>query len=171
MLMLSGFFIGVTGKAKWDEMSGVGRTYPLFAALFVLGALSLMGMPVFAGFWGKLTLLKSLFDGKSTLAVVGAGCILFSIIIEGIYFLRIGNSLFESGEGEKAQKPFQKAALKDAALTLLPVVILALLTLLFGLRPGLLSDLLKSAAAELSNTSEYIQKVLFTLSTAGGGLQ
>ncbi len=167
LLMLAGFFIGVTGKSKWDEMSGVGRQHPLFGALFIIGGLSLMGMPVFAGFWGKLALLRALFDGTSAMTGVGAGIVLFSVIIEGVYFLRIGHALFEQEKESEDASLFEKAALKDAALTLIPVIFLALLTVVIGLKPGLADSLLRGATEDLINSMDYIQNVL---TAAVGGL-
>ena len=167
LLMLTGFFIGVTGKAKWDEMSGVGRRHPLYAALFVVGGLSLMGMPLFAGFWGKLALLRALFTGASTLAIIAATIVLVSVIMEGIYFLRIGHSLFEREDHGDSAGLFEKASLKNAVLTLIPVLVLALLTVLIGVLPALLHNFLGEAAEDMVNTTRYVESIL---STVGGGL-
>jgi formate hydrogenlyase subunit 3/multisubunit Na+/H+ antiporter MnhD subunit len=170
LLMLAGFFIRKTGSSRWDEMGGAARRNPLQGALFVLGGLSLMGMPVFGGFWGKLTLLKSLFDRPSTLPMVGAALLLFSTVIEGIYFLRIGHSLFESDTAVQDRPPKGRRERADAALTLAPAFILALFTLLLGVQPGLVSGVLQSAAADLTDSARYIRNVLFTISKLGGGL-
>jgi len=173
LLIIAGFFVGVTKKATWDEMNGVGRQYPLFGALFILGGLSLVGMPIFAGFWAKLILLKALFDGMSLLAGIGAGVVLLSIIIEGVYFLRIGHCLFERDEeNDKGERPVEigRAPARDAVFAFIPVIVLALLTVVLGLRPGLVSTFLKSASSDLLHTTGYIQNILVTLSTVGGGL-
>ena len=170
LLMLAGFFIAVTGRAKWDEMSGAGRQHPLFAALFVLGGLSLMGMPIFAGFWGKLALLKSLFTGASTLGIAGAVVVLISVVLEGVYFIRIGHTLFErdseADAGLTRGVAFEKAVSRDAVLTLIPVLVLALITLFVGILPGILHGFLSRAAEDLVGTSYYIERILATV--AGG---
>jgi formate hydrogenlyase subunit 3/multisubunit Na+/H+ antiporter MnhD subunit len=170
LLMLAGFFIGVTGRAKWDEMSGVGRQHPLFAALFILGGLSLMGMPIFAGFWGKLALLKAFFTGASALGIVAAVVVLISVVLEGVYLLRIGHSLFErdteTDNGLTSKVPFEKAAPRDSALTLIPAFVLALITVFVGVLPGMLHGFLARAAEDLVGTTYYIERILATV--AGG---
>jgi formate hydrogenlyase subunit 3/multisubunit Na+/H+ antiporter MnhD subunit len=170
LLLLAGFFIGATGSSKWDAMRGAGRRYPVFGALFILGGLSLMGMPIFAGFWGKMILLKSLFDGASALTLVGAAAVLFSVIIEGIYFLRAGHSLFES-EADTTSGSVEKKQLRGSAvLTFIPAIVFALVTVVLGIRPGILSFFLNSASSDLVGTAEYIRNVLMTVSNVGGGL-
>jgi formate hydrogenlyase subunit 3/multisubunit Na+/H+ antiporter MnhD subunit len=168
LLIVTGFFIGVTKAARWDEMKGVGRRYPLMGALFILGGLSLLGMPIFAGFWAKLTLLKALFDEGSFFALTGAAAVLLSVIIEGVYLMRIGHVLFEREEGEAA--PADRATVKNIVLAALPALVLALFTVAAGLRPTLVSGFLKSASTDLLQTSVYIENVLGALSRVGGGL-
>lgn len=55
------FCVGVltieTGKKKVSEIAGVGREYPVTMGVFALGACSLAGLPLFAGFVGKWYLL------------------------------------------------------------------------------------------------------------------
>jgi formate hydrogenlyase subunit 3/multisubunit Na+/H+ antiporter MnhD subunit len=167
LLIIAGFFIGVTGKATWDEMKGVGRQYPLMGGLFIVGGLSLLGMPVFAGFWAKLTLLKALFDEGSYLALAGAVAVLLSVIIEGVYILRIGHVLFEREEGEAARAG-RAPVTKDVVLAVVPALVLALFTVVVGLRPALVSGFLKSASSDLLQAPVYIENVLGTLSPAGG---
>jgi formate hydrogenlyase subunit 3/multisubunit Na+/H+ antiporter MnhD subunit len=173
LLLLTGFFIGVTGRASWDEMSGVGRKHPLFGALFVLGGLSLLGMPPFAGFWAKIIFLKALFDNMSTLAGIGVSVLLLSIVIEGVYLLRIGHSLFEREEGESAHFNAHKRGsvpLRNTAPTFIPALLLTVATLILGVRPGIVSAFLNSASADLLGTMDYVHNILTTLSLVGGGL-
>ncbi len=176
MLMTAGFYIKTSGKARWREMRGIARRYPLTGALFVVGALSLMGMPLFAGFWGKMILLKDLFSGQGSLSaagqqtfpLIGAAVILFSVILEGTYFMRIGHVFFEAQPSEDIARRSRR--LKISLSTAAPALILALVVVLFGLRPGLIEGYLSRAASDLINTADYINNVLVALSAAGGAL-
>ncbi len=55
------FCVGVlaieTGHKKVSEIAGVGREYPVTMGVFAVGACSLAGLPLFAGFVGKWYLL------------------------------------------------------------------------------------------------------------------
>jgi formate hydrogenlyase subunit 3/multisubunit Na+/H+ antiporter MnhD subunit len=182
LLILAGFFIGVTGTSKWSEMTGVARQSPLFGVLFIAGGLSLMGMPVFAGFWAKMTFLKALFDQASPFAAAVAGIVLLSSVVEGIYFLRIGHSFFERDSAEDADADqdrtrlnvhtpvYEKPSRLKRTLVFIPSVVLALGTVVLGLRPGLLYVFLQGAADDLLNTTAYIGNILVSATTAGGGL-
>ena len=81
--------------------------------------------------------------------------------------MRVGHVLFERDEGAENAAIFEKAALKDATLTLVPVLLLALLIVLIGVLPGLIDTFLTRAAEDLVNSMNYIESVL---STVGGGL-
>jgi formate hydrogenlyase subunit 3/multisubunit Na+/H+ antiporter MnhD subunit len=220
MLMSAGFLIGATGRSRWDDMSGAGRRFPLAVSLFITGGLALMGMPLFAGFWGKMVLLRGLFQTafgtvpvsaeagaagagtagaalSSLFGYAGAGVVLFSVIIEGIYLLRIGHSLFESGEETAAQPEQGRMAAgrqagasrqtaspryaqltperfapapprRSAALALGPGLLLVLGAVILGLVPSLAAPLLQNVAADLMDTAGYISRVLPTLLSGGG---
>jgi formate hydrogenlyase subunit 3/multisubunit Na+/H+ antiporter MnhD subunit len=122
-----------------------------------------MGMPIFAGFWGKLALLKALFAGTSTLGLVGAVVVLLSVVLEGVYFLRIGHTLFERDTEQDNEPAFNEATPTDAVPTLMPVLFLALLTLCIGVLPGLLHGFLGRAAEDLVNAPYYIEHILATV--------
>jgi formate hydrogenlyase subunit 3/multisubunit Na+/H+ antiporter MnhD subunit len=173
MLMIAGFFVGVSGKADWDGMAGIGRRYPVLAVLFVLGGLSLMGMPLFAGFWGKLVLLRAYFESGSPVGFVGSGIVLVSVIIEGIYLLRIGHRLFERGEesqasGEEERLPVLPPKPRvSLGLAAVPSLLLVLGTLYLGLRPGSVAPFLTAVSKDLLNSVGYVGRVLAAFT--GGG--
>lgn len=153
LLFITGFFIKATGKAKWEDMKGIGRVYPFMAVSFIIGGLTLMGIPLFAGFWGKIELVRALFAGN-VLAKVGLGVLLFATVIEGVYFMKIGHSLFE---GKTKIKPKRNG---DFAAVLVPVVILLVCLMVFAFFPGVVNTHLRSFADSLFNSGGYVESVL-----------
>ena len=156
LFLLAGFFAARAGTNRWAEMKGLGRLHPLAGGMFAIGALSLMGLPLFAGFWGKLGVLRAAFDSGGA-AVPAAAAVLLGTVAEGVYFLRITHSLFETpagGDSAPSRTPVP-------AGVLLPAVILAAAVLLFGVRPSLPMRVIAPAAQELEYPGEqYAQKIL-----------
>lgn len=161
LLSIAGFFIRYSGRSKWEEMRGIGRKYPFYGVLFIIGSLSLMGMPFFAGFWGKLELLKDLFTG-SALSKVGAVVVLFSVIIEGIYFLRIGHSFFEKSDIDWTEAAPQQPVVLNYFLTSLPVLILTLIIIVLGTFPQLFTEYLEYIRNDLMDSIGYVNNILLS---------
>ncbi len=101
LFLVTGFFIRTAGTGEWTKMRGIARRVPLAGGLFVIGAMTLMGIPLFSGFWGKISILKGILQSGG-IAIIGFVAILIGTIIEGIYFMRIGHSFFTGAEADGA---------------------------------------------------------------------
>ncbi len=172
LFLTAGFFINKAGTPFWKDMKGLARRIPLAGAFFIIGAMALMGIPLLSGFWAKLELIRGAVTAGG-LAVVAIGAILLATILEGVYFMRIGHSLFEEGgvleEGEggvlEEEGDFHKAHYNAAFL--IPCLALALSLIAAGLFPDLINTWLSSAAHELLNSqTDYTGLIL----EVGGGL-
>jgi NADH-quinone oxidoreductase subunit N len=84
-----------------DELSGVGKSQPLAAAVIAVCMFSLAGIPPLAGFWGKFSLFTSALQlamgeagnvslGFIVLLVVGA----LNAAIAAAYYLRLISVMF-----------------------------------------------------------------------------
>jgi len=54
-------------KTRVSELNGLGRTMPFTMGAFVIGSLSLIGVPPFGGMWSKWFLASGAFDGSGGL--------------------------------------------------------------------------------------------------------
>jgi len=122
---------------------------PFLKWVLVISMLSLLGMPLFAGFVGKFLLLKTL-GGMGSYGVVGA--ILFASLIEAIYYFKLIGMLFNSRErGESINiSPTQKSILSA----------LAIAVILFGVAPFIISDWLNVASEAMINSHIYQNIIL-----------
>lgn len=87
------------GKTHVYELDGLGRTMPVTFGCLTVASLSLMGIPLFAGFISKWNLGQAAFasgvwlgDGGiawAWLPYVGVGVILYSALMTGIYMLTV----------------------------------------------------------------------------------
>jgi NADH-quinone oxidoreductase subunit N len=98
----------LTGKGERyqsiDDFKGLGRKQPLTAALFSIFLLSLIGVPLTGGFFGKFYIFKAALDSHLYwLTVLG----LLNSAVAAYYYLRILVVMYmhEPGEATEAAEP------------------------------------------------------------------
>ncbi len=122
---------------------------PFLRSVMLMAMLSLLGIPLFAGFVGKFLVLKSL-------AVSGFLDVLFIIVfaslLEAVYYFKLAGFMFSKGE--------KKEPLKIGFTQKLLYSLLAFLLVLIGVAPFLISDFLSESANVMLNTSVYISNLV-----------
>ena len=87
--------------ARWggsmDALAGLGRRSPLAGAIYVLFALSMIGVPPLPGFWAKLVVLIALAQ-QGPLELAAMAAILVVTAIEANYLFRLAVVLYRKGE-------------------------------------------------------------------------
>ena len=143
-----------TGTTNLNEISGLIRRMPLTFITALFGIITVSGVPPLAGFAGKWMLYESLIQSNHYFLVV---VIFFASTAAFLYLYRFIFSLFLGQEEEETKD------VKEAPLSMtVPMIILSILTLLFGVYPGLLLDPISSAMTYLGNFSNtYETSVLF----------
>ncbi|WP_066835068.1 NADH-quinone oxidoreductase subunit N [Rufibacter ruber] len=119
------------GSDDYSSFNGLGKTNPLLAFVMTVSMLSLAGIPLTGGFFGKLFLFSAALEKDMLWLIVVA--VLMSAV--GIYYyfrVIIAMYMREPVGARVAVDPF-------AAFTLISLVVL---TVLMGVVPGLFSDLL-----------------------------
>jgi NADH:ubiquinone oxidoreductase subunit 2 (subunit N) len=88
--------------AQWGggtaRLAGAAKVSPLGAGLFVLLALSLIGVPPLPGFWAKLLVLSELVRQAGSLYLLGGGVILAAAVLEVNYLFRVAASMYQPGD-------------------------------------------------------------------------
>ena len=83
LFLVGGLIEAREGTGALDRLGGLARAVPLVAALFVLPALSLAGIPPFSGFVAKLSLIEAGSAAQSyvivAVSLVGSALTLFSM--------------------------------------------------------------------------------------------
>ena len=121
--------------------------------MFFIAAISLAGVPPFSGFSGKLLIIQGAFAERH---YVGGLVVLFSSLIVLYSVMRIFIYAFW-GEKKDYEKDTSK---KDNRFLLLPVGILLVVSILYGLGSEVVYTYVSDAVNVLMNPSEYIQAVL-----------
>ncbi|MGB1309852.1 MAG: monovalent cation/H+ antiporter subunit D family protein [Leucothrix sp.] len=150
-LMKGGLFLTLgaiaysIGSTRIENVKGLGKSMPLTMAAFVVGALSLIGVPLTVGFISKWYLiLASLEKGYWPLTII----ILISSLIAVVYIWRIIEKAYFQ------PRPEGLPAVNEAPLSLLiPTWLLIAANIYFGVQTQLSTELATTAATLLMGGS------------------
>ena len=145
-VMKGALFLGMgcialrVGSVNLDDMHGLGRRMPLTMAAFVLGGLSLIGVPLTVGFISKWYLvLAALEKGWWPVAVL----VLLGSLLAVVYIWRVVEVAY-------FRKPPVPAGVDEAPLLMhIPMWILIAATLYFGMSTSLTVGVARQAAGWL----------------------
>ncbi|AEI48729.1 NADH-quinone oxidoreductase subunit N [Runella slithyformis] len=118
------------GAENFEAFNGLGKKNPLLAFVLTVSMLSLAGIPLTAGFWGKFFVFSNAADRGLTWILVIA--ILMSTVGIYYYFKAIIATYMRDGE---------LSAIKVAPFYRLVLIATTIITLIFGLLPDLLKGL------------------------------
>lgn len=149
-LMKGGLFLALgcvvyrIGTAQLKELAGLGRRMPWTMAAFVGGGLSLIGVPLTAGFVSKWYLVVGALEVGLWLV---AAVVLLGSLLAVIYVWRVVEIAYF--------KPFNgNDAVREAPLALLaPTWLLILANFYFGIDTDLTVDVARQAALQLLGTT------------------
>lgn len=112
-----------------DDVSGLGRKMPVTMAFFMVGALSLAGVPPFSGFTSKWIIYEAAMQqGQVFLAILS----LAGSVMTMAYFVKFMHSAFFGVPSKSSEN------VKEAPWTMLvPMGVLSAISVLFGVMPGL----------------------------------
>ncbi len=107
--------IDVAKTSDRVELEGLVHRDPYSAAGIALGLMSLMGMPPFLGFWGKLYIVLAIAAYSPLIAVIMA----VNFAIAAFYYAKLIYPLFVEGERREAYDSRSIASLANGLLALL----------------------------------------------------
>ncbi len=108
LFFCAGAIYVATHKTEVKELDGLGRTMPVTMAAFLIGSLSIIGLPPFGGTWSKWTLALAAADSGYLVAL---GALMISSLLNIAYLLSIvGRAFFFAPE------PGAASAIREAPL-------------------------------------------------------
>lgn len=136
LFLAAGSLIFRLGTRSLESLKGAGRAMPLTGGVFAVGALAVMGLPPFSGFFSKFLLVYACAAaGQWVLAAV----ILTGGVIGAVYYARTLRILFF--------EPYAGPQVPEAPLSMLVATgLLAALVILGGLMPGYAVELVRPMA-------------------------
>lgn len=133
-----------TEKNYVYELDGLGHRMPVtFTALFISG-LSLIGIPLFAGFVSKWNIVQALLEDAGIAGYIGVGVLLYSALMTGIYMLSVSvRAWFPKGGLRKEEI----ARYEDPNWMMkVPLIIFSAATILLGVHAQPVLNLLAGVA-------------------------
>ncbi len=153
LFFCSGALILRAGGRNLEDLRGLGRAMPFTACCMVVGLLSILGLPPFAGFMSKFLMVYALAAESPLLA----GVFLLGSLAGCVYYVRVIRTLiFE---------PYEGPAVAEAPLSMrLPLAILAGLCVVLGLFPELGLSLVRPVLESWTSTGKLAAAALPSLS-------
>jgi len=142
LFMASGVFMKLFKTRNIEDLRGLAGRMPYLSIAFVIGFLSLAGVPPLLGFWGELLIFAgSIYTSlSSSIDSVRLGITLAAIIIA---ILTAGYGLWTIRRilyGEPSEEA--RRLDKEPRLMIIPMIVLALLTILLGIYPSLMTEII-----------------------------
>ncbi len=152
LLFMSGSYLVYNNPEKEIKyLSGYGMKMPVISLFFSLGALAIVGLPPFAGFWSKLYILISAAD-SSLYGLIAL--ILVVSIVEIVYYFRVVGRLYFG-------KPTEGSVMHKATPGgIIAMSILSIAILVIGFYPDIITSYIHNAAEALLDKAQYIHNVL-----------
>lgn len=161
LFYVSGAIKCLKGSYDLKEIGGIYRFYPLLGLLFLVPALGLAGIPPLSGFWAKFVVIQAGLEAKHYLLV---GIALLVSMLTLFSMIKIWNEAFwkddPRGSGNIVDEEYVHISSLKKAMMLAPVVVLGVITVVFGFWFEPLFDLASRAASQLLDTRLYIESVI-----------
>lgn len=147
LFLAVGCIVQRLGSSRVEDLAGLGRRMPLMAAAWVVGGLSLIGVPGTAGFVSKWYLvLAALERGSWTLVFLIVGSSLLAVI----YVWRVVEvAYFRPAREETLEQPIRRRYRVLPRSMVIATWVLISLTVVFGLWTELTADIAATAARDL----------------------
>ncbi len=140
LFLCAGAIIYTTGKARVDELRGIGKEMPLTMWCYTIVSLGLIGIPPTGGFISKWHLaLGSLSGAPSVFRWLGPVVLLVSALLTAGYLLPLTIHSFLPGSDYDYAKHVKR---EPSPLMTIPILIMTVLSVLIGLFPTPLIDFL-----------------------------
>ena len=131
--------IAIGSRATITSIKGLGRAMPITSTALLVCGLSLVGLPLTAGFISKVYLVLALVSSSLWLVT---GLVLISSALSLVYFWRIVEAMWMTPRENDTE-------LKENPLVYVPLWLIALANIYFGLDAGMVVHAARAAATSL----------------------
>ncbi|MBR5520625.1 MAG: proton-conducting membrane transporter [Oscillospiraceae bacterium] len=132
LFLTAGAFIYKTGKTMVSDLYAMGKSMPKVLVCFTVAGLSLVGVPLTAGFVSKWYLaLGALQTGSGVIGFVGIATIMVSALLTGGYLVSVTAKAFFANRADEVQESFE-----PNNYMIVPLAVLTVLIVIFGVFPA-----------------------------------
>jgi multicomponent Na+:H+ antiporter subunit D len=156
LFLTSGGIIHHAGTRDMRQMGGMNKTTPIMSVAFLIGAMSIAGLPPMGGFIAKFILFDAGLRAEYYIPVAIA---LFFAVFTLFYMFRAWLLMFW-GETRDVEEYGEYSSHKPSLMIALPIVSLAALAFIFGVYAEPVIALAQAIAEQLIDPQPYIDAVM-----------
>jgi len=158
LFLISGVSRVAGGSFELSRLGGLYRSRGFLALLFFIPAFSLAGFPPLSGFWAKMMLIRASLEVEAYVVAAAAAVV-------GLLTVYSMSKIWGEAFWKPSPEPMhtESPAMGEGGgglWRLLPITVLAVITIVLGFVPGVFLDLAAQAAHELLNPDIYVKAVL-----------
>ncbi|NLJ56186.1 MAG: monovalent cation/H+ antiporter subunit D family protein [Firmicutes bacterium] len=141
LFFCAGAIITMTGKERISELNGVGKRMPITMLAFTIGSIGMVGILPLNGFYSKWYMMLGGLEGHMPIIIV---ILMTSAVLNACYFFPIiVAAFFKKGEFTPAK------GIEAPVSMLLPIAVLALTAIVFGIKLDLTIPFVQDVARYL----------------------
>lgn len=144
LFLVAGSIIEQTHERRLEKMGGLGKIMPITMTLFTIGALSMVGIPLFVGFNSKWNFALAIMNAKTYWVMIALS---ISSLLNALYYLPVvvraffGTTSEEMGQfGKSVERPIS---------ALLPIMILGCFVVVVAVTSTSFMTLIQQGTASL----------------------
>ncbi len=150
LFLSAGAIIFNTGCTRVDELRGIGKKMPGVIWGYTIVSLGLIGIPPTGGFISKWYLASgALSSGIKGFSYAGPIVLLISALLTAGYLLPVTINGFFPGDDYDYEN---HKTIKTSFYMIMPIIVLAILSVLIGMFPNGLTEFIGSITGEIFNT-------------------
>lgn len=153
LFLSAGAVLYATGTTDLNKLGGLAKKMPQTAFLFLVGALSISGIPPFNGFVSKWLIYQATYEAGYVPVTIIA---LLVSVMTLASFIKVAQSVFFGQLNEKYEN------VKETPLSMrIPMGILAAICFVAGIIPTIVNDyLIRPAVSSILNVGKYIDVMM-----------
>ncbi|MBC7086603.1 MAG: NADH-quinone oxidoreductase subunit M [Methanomethylovorans sp.] len=156
LFLTSGGIIHHAGTRDMNKMGGMVNSSPFMATAFLIGSMSIAGLPPMGGFISKFTLFDAGIMGQYYKEITIA--LLFAIF--SLFYMFRAWLLMFWGEKRDVKRYGEYSEHSISPMIYMPIMILALMVLILGVYAEPLLSIAQATAVQILNPQAYIDTVL-----------
>lgn len=144
LFLIAGSIIEQTGERRLDKMGQFGLKMPITMSMFTIGALSMVGIPLFVGFNSKWNFATAIMDSGSFWVAVALAV---SSLLNALYYLPIVIRAFFGKKSDDVSVTGGSAIIERPIAALVPIAILSGLVIFIAVFSGPFISLIEAGVA------------------------
>ncbi|SDJ48019.1 multicomponent Na+:H+ antiporter subunit D [Halovenus aranensis] len=164
LFLATGVIRDTAGTTQLSELGGLGERSPGFASVFLVGSLSLVGIPPLAGFFGKFLVFDTAGRQFATQtaggfwAVTGASCLLAVLLVGALLTILYSTRAWMGAVWGDQTEPVQTSTVDAGEVAILATLSVIVVAVGVGFEP--VYEFAEAAAESALDTDGYVDAVL-----------